>query len=342
MLSSSILPGTAARWLQFIDLFPWTSSTSSNASHSSLTPSQLFLGLTDHYDPETHVESIIVKTIWYGKRQGGARHEFLLIDIEDSATQMQNFLVLDRNNTESANLGDRGVLGGLGLGSRAFKGVTLDAFRISRDGSEDQLMTDCNLKPRVYLQKLEIAPEQPLYLYQLATLALIVSRDHPTYSADLHNCYFFAGLIWAAIQKFRPKAELTNRLGGQRGRFGPLLYVLSEEEINGIYTAFDERLKTVESNLAKTRRDWLRLKPKAPGSRSIRKGSSESWPEALFPKKSSPSRMPTIEELPEVDNEKPEITDGSALVPAVPPRLSMFRRSRERLRSLIGRRPKER
>ncbi|CAE6500861.1 unnamed protein product [Rhizoctonia solani] len=340
MLVSSVLPGVAARWLQVVDLFPWTSLSS--ASNSSIAPSQLFLGLTDHYDPETHVESIIIKSVWYGKRQEGARHEFLLIEIEDTATQMQNFLVLDRNNTESANLGEGGLIAGLGLGSRAFKGVTLDAFRISRDGIEDQLMIDCKLKPRLYLQKLELVPEEPMYLYQLATLALVVSQDYPTYSADLRNCYFFAGLVWAGIRKFCPKAKVTNRRGDLQGRFGPLIYNISENETNKIYQAFQAKVDIVNSKLAQGRLDWTRLRSEASGLRPARKGSSESWPEALLPKKSRPSRMATIEEITEVDEEKPETTDESESLSVAPSQLSKFRRSRERLRSLIGLRPKER
>ncbi|CAE6500865.1 unnamed protein product [Rhizoctonia solani] len=246
---------------------------------------------------------------------------------------MVNFLVLDKSNTKSANIGSGRKVVRLVLGSRALKVLKIDVFRISCDGDEDQLMIDCKLKPRVYLQKLELTSEEPLFLYQLATLAFVVSRDYPTYSADVHNCYFFAGLMWVGIRKFCPKAVVTNRHGELKGKLGPLLYVIDEDEINMVYKAFQAQVGIINSKLAQGRLDWTRLRSEAPGLRPARKGFSESWPEPLFPKKSRPSRMATIEDLAGEEDEKLGVADEPRVVPTASSQPLVLRRSRERFRS---------
>lgn len=67
-------------------------------SHYTLKPEQLYYSLVERSDSNTHTASIIVKSAWYCKQKRSAEHEFILIEVEDTAVDgLSNYLVLDRN-----------------------------------------------------------------------------------------------------------------------------------------------------------------------------------------------------------------------------------------------------
>ncbi|KDN39280.1 hypothetical protein RSAG8_08915, partial [Rhizoctonia solani AG-8 WAC10335] len=254
---SSTMATTGPRRL--IDVFPpgfdINSKSSSSRGHYHFAPEQLYLRLTDEYLPEKHIESTIVKSVWYGKQRKSARHEFILIEVEDTHAEMKNYIVLDRNLNEAvAPIGKNIVPARVASSSRCCRGAALDAFRVSYDGIEKQLLRECELWPRDYLERIDFGPTEPFFLYQLATLVYVVSDKSPNYVVADRNCYWFAGLIWECTRHLRPNAAYDDRLAKNRGKFSILRYKPEAQERDAICDTFNNEIMLVEARLSESRK----------------------------------------------------------------------------------------
>jgi hypothetical protein len=248
------------------DIFPpGFDSTSVSRGHYNFASEQLYRRLTHEYHPEKHIDSTIVKSVWYGKQKKAAEHEFLLIKVEDTIANLSNYIVLDRNLDEKAALtpADCGEAIGVSVGgkglpnpSRSCRGVALDAFRVSYDGIEKRLLQECLLTPREYLEKIDFSIEEPLYLYQLVTLANVVSTKGPYYAVVSKNCYWFAGLIWECLRHLHPNAVHDGRLSNKRGKITALRvrYIPEERHRDEACEAFKQDMALVEERLSKSRK----------------------------------------------------------------------------------------
>jgi hypothetical protein len=221
--------------------FDSSSSFSTSSNHYSITPDQLSNALVDA-SPMSHSESIIVKSAWYGKQTDGAEHEFIVIQVEDTTVSgLTNYMVLDRNI-----LNERGRFMKLIRG-----GIAIDAFRISYDGDVSRLLKDCDLNPHKYLEQLAFPSDKPLFLYELVTLANVVSDQHPRYLAIESNCFVFAGLIWESLCRIWTSAtrEISSALEKERGRYGWLRYTLYESQVMEMCKKTLETIPCIKSRI---------------------------------------------------------------------------------------------
>ncbi|KAH7338626.1 hypothetical protein B0J17DRAFT_717054 [Rhizoctonia solani] len=227
-------------------------------------PEQLYHSLTNNYTPYNHVEWTLVSSVWYGKQKKGARHEFILIKVEDTLDGLTNFIVLDRNNSKNSPLrtqDDRGFNlspGGIGC-SQSCQSAAADAFRVSYNGIEAQLLQECQLQNNQYLEMIEFGPEGRLFLYQLVTLVQLVSESSHNYAVVGENCYWFAGVIWECIRALRPSARYDERRARIRGTFARIRYTPDTEHIIKICQEFEQKIQLVEDRLAWLRERWHRM-----------------------------------------------------------------------------------
>ncbi|KAG8714155.1 hypothetical protein FRC11_009589 [Ceratobasidium sp. 423] len=244
---------------RLLDLFPpgfdINSRSISSRGHYHFATEQLYQRLTDEYLPEKHIESTLVKSVWYGKQRKSARHEFILIEVEDTQAELKNYIVLDRNLNEAlAPIGRETLPAKISSSSRSCRGAALDAFKVSYDGIEKQLLRECQLWPRDYLEKIEFGRTEPLFLYELVTLVHVVSEKSPNYAMAYRNCYWFAGIIWECMRHLRPTASYDDRLSKKRGKFSILRYTPEVQERDEICDGFKKEILKVEERLSKSRK----------------------------------------------------------------------------------------
>ncbi|CAE6536468.1 unnamed protein product [Rhizoctonia solani] len=250
---------------RLLDLFPpgfdINSRSVSSRGHYHFATEQLYQRLTDEYLPEKHIESTLVKSVWYGKQRKSARHEFILIEVQDTTAELTNYIVLDRNLNEAlVPIAPNTLPAKISSTSRSCRGAALDAFRVSYDGVEKQLLRECQLWPRDYLEKIEFGSTEPLFLYQLVTLVHVVSEKSPNYAMAYRNCYWFAGIIWECMRRLRPTASRDDRLSKKRGKFSILRYTPEVQERDEICDGFNQEIKKVEERLSESRKMWSKLK----------------------------------------------------------------------------------
>ncbi|CAE6499433.1 unnamed protein product [Rhizoctonia solani] len=322
----SMMASAGSRRGRLVDVFPpgFDSKSSNSRGHYNFYPEQFYRILTENHAPENHVESTVVKSVWYGKQKKAVGHEFMLITVEDKEDGLTNYIVLDRNTSEAPSV-DQGAIA---YHSQSSRSVALDTFRVSYNGVEEQLLKECQLLPRKYLEKVEFSSTKPLHLYELATLVYIVSERSPNYSVrkylekvefsstkPLHlyelatlvyivserspnysvaaeNCYWFAGLIWECMLILHPPlpGEHDDRMTSERGRFAMLRYRPERSEMDEICMAYQEAIKLVEDRLSENRERW----PASPNTK-VRKGTmfSEDYPgmEVKGPKENIPGTV---------------------------------------------------
>ncbi|KAG8714153.1 hypothetical protein FRC11_009587 [Ceratobasidium sp. 423] len=223
--------------------------------HYSFVPEQLYNEFTLKYDPDERIESVLVKSAWYGKQKKRARHEFILIVVEDTGIGLTNYIVLDRNNSGNPPIAGKGSsLGNVGY-SQSCQGAALDAFRVSYNGEEKQLLQECQLLPCQYVEKIEFSDTEPLFLYQLVTLVYVISKTSYNYAVMGENCYWFAGLIWESLRNLRPGAQHIDYRPKIRGRFALLHHTPDKEEVDRLCAEFGEEIVQAEERLKRSKQD---------------------------------------------------------------------------------------
>ncbi|KAF8602012.1 hypothetical protein BDV93DRAFT_557989 [Ceratobasidium sp. AG-I] len=216
------------------------SSRSWRGSHYSLTPEQLYHSLVERYDPITAMESVMVKSAWYGKQTHSAQHEFIVVQVQDIyKPALVNYLILDRNVVPHA-----------GLPIAQFQ-TTLanDTFKISYDGDLERLVQESRLKPCKYIEELLFPPDSQLHLYELVILADIVSLRYPNYHLLDSSCYMHAGLIWECMRLMRPFAGYRGGLRSGRGKLRWFRYTSNESDRQNTYREVRDKITAVEKSL---------------------------------------------------------------------------------------------
>lgn len=225
--------------------FDTASSRAGNAgSHYKLKLEQLYYSLVERYDCNMRVRSLVVKSAWYCKQTRSSEHEFILIQVEDKAIEgLSNFLVVDRNFGEPSHRP-------LGIISRSWVSFqtksTVDTFRVSYDGNMKQLIEECQLNPYEHVEQLHFHSETPLHLYELVTLACIVSGRYPVQPTFDPGCCIFVGLVWDFMRRMRPSAACSNALAKKRGRFIWVPSPPSTSQTEAVYESVQEQLTLVE------------------------------------------------------------------------------------------------
>ncbi|CUA77869.1 hypothetical protein RSOLAG22IIIB_06842 [Rhizoctonia solani] len=234
-----------------------SSSSSTERSYYMFSPEHLCDALTSGYNPEHHVEDIIVKSASYCKRHIAPKHEFILLEIEDRKSRgLKNSIVLDPNISQAPN---RLSVYPVTRASQFF--AAKDEFRVSYDGDKWKLLAQCDLQDHKTLETLAFKSEEPLVLYQLATLAraLSFSRDkYNIFNANSH-CSWFSGLmlIWDCIIRMRPSAHHKVSPGQSRGTYLSLLrQTTNRVELQMIYEYVEKELLDIEKRFAIQKQQW--------------------------------------------------------------------------------------
>jgi hypothetical protein len=239
------------------DVFPpgfdKVSTAVSGRGHYTLSPGQLNQTLTSCYGPEKHIESIVVKAAWYGKQSRLAKQEFILVQVNDLAIHsLTNYIVIHRSTSTPSS-----VFSGLIPHSRLrFQGeMARDSFKIAYNGDKDQLLRECSLIPSKYLAKLEFSSDHPLLLYQLSTLAHVISERHPQYRIADINGSGFAALVWNCIHKICPQSIYTSLDQGtqKRGKHSWVHSTPGPAEVTEMCQSFHKEISAVEVELSNQR-----------------------------------------------------------------------------------------
>lgn len=227
-----------------------------NRKQLTYNPEELYAALIEEYNPDHRVEFIIVKSAWYGKRTLAAEHEFILIQVEDTVKGLTNYLVLERDPGDTSRVPS----GIIAHARAAFQGTAAnDTFKVSYDGNKQELLAACRLESCIYLEKLEFHSEEPLLLYKLVTLAVMVTQRYPYYHIVFSNCYFFAGLIWECMRKMCPRADHEYIMADKRGKYHAVPFASINSKVSGVYSAALNKLRGVESKLEAQRSRWKTL-----------------------------------------------------------------------------------
>lgn len=97
------------------------------------------------------------------------------------------------------------------------------------------------------IYELHFTKEKPLYLYQLAILALVVHKANPEYLLTSNNCYHFAGII----MKFLEREYLTLNIaeGVEAGLWcGVYIYSLQKGNFSSLLETFKEYIEKFVSS----------------------------------------------------------------------------------------------
>ncbi|KAJ1302463.1 hypothetical protein OPQ81_002781 [Rhizoctonia solani] len=236
--------------------FDSISSSSCSHNHYSLDLDQLLDALIGSYSPHNHVEAILVKNLWYGKETKSVEHEFIIVEVEDmEGKNLKNFMILDRNNGEPTESSVRGISQISSSGT-----VAKDQFRIAYDGDKKKLLQQCNLSDHIILEQIQFSPGQKFKLYQLATIASVVSERHTAYNVISANCYWFAGLTWECVLEMYPQVQhelLANSKKRKRGSYSVLSrQKVDPEQRKSAYRVAKEKQMVVEADLVKQKRDY--------------------------------------------------------------------------------------
>lgn len=217
----------------------------------AFAPDQLHQLLTGRYDPDEHVESIVVRSAHFGKERKSAQHEFIMFEVEDTqVTGLINYIILDRNNSDTRAI--RVLSNSIvppHIGAK-------DEFRVSHNGNQKQLLKACDLDPDSMMEKIEFGNNEPLLFYQVVTLAKIASARRQQYQPVNANCYWFAGLVWDCIGLMRPNAihsTIEKRLRGVFHKVPLQRDVTDRKELASTYTSIQAELKRIELDFTKSR-----------------------------------------------------------------------------------------
>ena len=219
------------------------SGSSRSGHHFTFEPEQLWDSLIERNNPDTPLESIIVKAAWYGKKTKSSQHEFIAIKVEDiKVSGLTDYLILDRNVEANQGNSRRASL----VSSQTADAK--DAFKVSYDGYIEKLLEECQLMPYMFLEKLSFQTDHPLRLYELVILSHVVSQRHPKYQLIDSSCYLFAGVIWECMRLMRPSAIYDDTLASERGRCNWLRYTPSDSGILSTYRLIQIQILAVEKD----------------------------------------------------------------------------------------------
>ncbi|CUA76634.1 hypothetical protein RSOLAG22IIIB_12411 [Rhizoctonia solani] len=230
-----------------------SSSSSIERAYYAFSPERLYDVLTSGYNPDHHVEDIVVKSASYCKKHTAPKHEFIILEVEDRRSPgLKNCIALDRNVSEAPNR-PKGISSVSSSPSFAAK----DEFRVSYDGDKKRLLAQCDLQDHEVLETLVFKSEEPLLLYQLATLTRAVSFQRDKYNIFNANCYWFAGLIWDCIIRMRPSAYYKIPHGQIRGAFLSLLRQSTNSvELQVTYEYVEQELLDIEKRFTIQKQRW--------------------------------------------------------------------------------------
>lgn len=203
--------------------------------HCLVQVDQLHHWFVDPYN--TPSDSIVVKSVLYGKQTNGAELEFIIIQVEDTNIPgLINYLALNCD-----------VQGPLGRPPMA-----QNTFQISPDGGIKMLLEEFGLQPCSFLEQISFQSDTPLHLYELATLADVVSKAYFWYSH--FNCNSFAGIIWECIRLARPSATHQDNLPQEQGGFSRTRYFPDATRVRKLYKTFTKMLPVVNPELQQRRK----------------------------------------------------------------------------------------
>ncbi|CAE6457180.1 unnamed protein product [Rhizoctonia solani] len=129
-------------------IFPLGVPNPNGGRYVSFSPHSLLRILTGKYDPNNHVEFIIVKSAHYGRQEEIPQREFLLLEVADTeSAEFHNYIALFGFSARGEN-----------------------EFKISYDGDKATFLAQCDIMEFTVLEEISFTSGTPFLLYQLAAL----------------------------------------------------------------------------------------------------------------------------------------------------------------------------
>ncbi|CUA67519.1 Rho guanine nucleotide exchange factor 6 [Rhizoctonia solani] len=211
----------------------------------------LIQAFVEEHSEERPIDSVVVKSAMYGKKLKLPHHEFVLFELGNTERpNLRNHVVLDRNRLDGASI--------LSSIQHSNSAIARDEFRFSCDGNRDRLLRKCDLTPYEAIETIEFPTSDLLPFYELATIALVTSRQRDHYHLLDANCYWFAGLVWEQVLQMYPEARHEILRDGVRGKFAGLLnYFTSDKYEQGeIGVEIQTMISQMKLMIARVQRVW--------------------------------------------------------------------------------------
>lgn len=222
-------------------LMPNSITGSSKGEHYSFTARYLFDMFAMH--SSRHGKDNVVRSAWYGKQTKSARHEFIVVVVEDLAIPgLKNCMAIERNQ-------DNASTGSSSRAARASSSINArDTFKVSYDGNLTRLLDESKLTPYQILEQLYFQPDKPFSLHTLVTLVHRISGQHRKYNPLDTNCYWFTGLIWDCMRRMFPEARYEPHLPKRRGRFTLVRHITNPVQVQNVVRIIQQKteLKSLE------------------------------------------------------------------------------------------------
>ncbi|EUC53557.1 hypothetical protein RSOL_011240, partial [Rhizoctonia solani AG-3 Rhs1AP] len=152
---------------------------------------------------ERPVDSVVVKSAFYGKKLKSPYQEFILFELGNTQDPLDGASMLfDVQQLKSAT--PRGE------------------FRFYFDGNREELFRRCDLTPYKAIETVEFPADDLPSLYELAIVTLATSLQRDDYHLLDTKCYWFTSVIWEQVLEMYPEAKHEILLDGVRGNFGNL------------------------------------------------------------------------------------------------------------------------
>lgn len=221
---------------RLLDIFPLGLESTSGGVRAPYTFAAHYLrDLFIHNRGNQYAERTIVKSAWYGKQVKYARHEFIVVHVEDPEIEgLKNCLAIERTQDNPA-----------GTLLTAFSSPPAkDTFKIAYDGDLKRLLRDSHLTPHLELEEISFLSDEPLHLRELVTLVHIVSDGHQTYNLVDTNCYWFTTLIWECMRKMRPTANHRSfpQSARKKGRIGAVRLIPNPIQVRNVLQELSKSL----------------------------------------------------------------------------------------------------
>ncbi|EUC53551.1 hypothetical protein RSOL_010680, partial [Rhizoctonia solani AG-3 Rhs1AP] len=202
------------------------------------------------HSTEQPLDSVVVKSAFYGKKLKPPYHEFVLFELGNTHDLgLRNHVVLDRNRLHGASV--------LSSVQQSEFAVARDEFRFACDGNREKLLRRCDLTPYEAIETVEFPVDDLLPLYELAIVALATSLQRDDYHLFNANCYWFASLIWEQVLEMYPEAKHEVLREGVRGKFGRLYSYTSDElEREEIEIKMQAMLSHMEAIITEVQTVW--------------------------------------------------------------------------------------
>lgn len=165
----------------------------------------------------------------YKSRATAARHEYIsaaVVDTHDPNRKI-TFIAIERGRGDTTNTNtetQNGSFSSFKLNpSSSSVSDSISPTRLAND-KISPMSSEMRKKDDELIYSLDFKNSKPLFLYELAILALVVHEENTSYMLMKNNCYHFAGIIMRVLKEGYDTVNVVEYAGGARKWCGIVIY----------------------------------------------------------------------------------------------------------------------